>query len=501
MHIQIVGLSLLLAFSTLGCSSSNVIKIKNLGNDVNLHTDLQLDYFDDPDYENVPQEARGKNENSYPVPVQLSWTSEIIERTFTVEISETKDFSVVDSCQTNENSLDVYNLKVDTTYYWRVKGHRDISETASFITSDVGFRNLYVPGMTNCRDIGGKDLKSGKRLVQGNIFRTGCADDITKEGIEAAKHLGWKTEIDLRQESTITSSPLGNNVRYFNYKCYYEGEYQNYVERNCVPLREVFRLLADESSYPIFYHCQIGTDRTGFTTYLLLGLLGVPEETIYRDYLFSNFATIGTYRKMTGSDINNVQLYYSAIDAFPGRTLQERCYNFLSSIGVTAYELDNIVRLNVEDYDEAEDVILADDRPEIATAKDFDLADGIEFGSYEGLRYVDLDEKKDLSIGAYFSLSDERDYALYLYLYASHPSIKVNAALEISLDSNHVEIPSFSFNTLHYRATKGVFVAARFAEFHLSAGDCEIAVKNIAGTGNTNAYGIYLASVVLIPML
>lgn len=45
-------------------------------------------------------------------------------------------------------------------------------------------------------------------------------------------------------------------------------------------------LLAE--NYPILQHCRGGKDRTGFGSALILGILGVPIETIYEDYLLSN---------------------------------------------------------------------------------------------------------------------------------------------------------------------------------------------------------------------
>ncbi len=38
---------------------------------------------------------------------------------------------------------------------------------------------------------------------------------------------------------------------------------------------------------PIEYNCSAGQDRTGFATALILSALGVPRETIYKDYLLS----------------------------------------------------------------------------------------------------------------------------------------------------------------------------------------------------------------------
>ena len=39
----------------------------------------------------------------------------------------------------------------------------------------------------------------------------------------------------------------------------------------------------------LYYHCRIGTDRTGTVSYVLEGLLGVPEEDRVQDYELSFF--------------------------------------------------------------------------------------------------------------------------------------------------------------------------------------------------------------------
>ena len=46
-------------------------------------------------------------------------------------------------------------------------------------------------------------------------------------------------------------------------------------------------ILSDSSAYPAVFHCSAGKDRTGVLAALLLGLLGVPDETIVADYALS----------------------------------------------------------------------------------------------------------------------------------------------------------------------------------------------------------------------
>ena len=103
---------------------------------------------------------------------------------------------------------------------------------------------------------------------------------------------------------------------------------------NRAALPQVFAVLADESNYPLIYHCSIGTDRTGFVAYLALGVLGVSQEDANRDYLLSNFGNIGSSRA-----ISRVQGdYMDVIDAYPGASFQETA--FLLDTGVTQAQVD-----------------------------------------------------------------------------------------------------------------------------------------------------------------
>jgi protein tyrosine/serine phosphatase len=86
-------------------------------------------------------------------------------------------------------------------------------------------------------------------------------------------------------------------------------------------------VLADESNYPIFFHCAIGTDRTGTLAYLINGLLGVPEEDLYYDYCFSNFGAIYTDNApelRTPKTLQSDDKVAAVINATQGRTLQEK---------------------------------------------------------------------------------------------------------------------------------------------------------------------------------
>ena len=478
----------------------NRFTLEDLGNDVIFHTELQQKYLDDENYENVPSQAQGKTELSVPNPVHLSWEAEGGIDEFTVLISEREDLkNAVEYDVLDENSLDIYNLKIGTTYYWTVRElDNDImSETATFTIRDQAVRNLRIPGVTNSRDIGGIYTKNGGRLRQDLIFRTANADNVTAEGkVVMHDELGVKTEIDLRDSGTRKSSPVGSDVNYQVFNMYY-NDYSNYLERNCEAVKGAMQIFADEDNYPIFYHCRIGTDRTGIITYLLLGLCGCYEEDIYRDYLFSNFGVIEDARSLHGSGVNNVQLYYEAINAFPGNNLQEHIYNFLLGIGMSAEDLDEIIRINVEGG--KKENVLQGQRALFIDTESMSRDSLVTYASNESPKNFVLNKAEDLSITAEFNSDKEVDADIYVYLYSNNLSVKADSAFSLSLNNDYLEVSNKSFNDLHCRSTAGIYVAAKFASAKLTAGNQTLILTNIAGSNNSTALGGNIAGIVIFP--
>ena len=151
-----------------------------------------------------------------------------------------------------------------------------------------------------------------------------------------------KSEIDLREVSNNEvgglNEPvgvLGDSVRYF--QC--PMDYTNLTsELNRDSVKKVFEILGNKDNYPTFFHCSIGTDRTGYIAWLINAFLGVSEENLYRDYLFSNFGNIGGSRSV--SSISGG--YVSQINALEGNSLSEKTKNHLLSLGVNESDLDTL---------------------------------------------------------------------------------------------------------------------------------------------------------------
>lgn len=322
-----------------------------------IHTEAQANYLDGPTSK-INNYAKGKKELSKPLPVVLVLSEEDgqLEK---AELSESPTFENSFYAKIEKGKAEVYNLKIGTTYYYRtISTSGEKGAICSFETEEVCPRNLMIDGVTNARDLGGYQTAKGK-IKQGLLFRTAKLNKnktdaptllITQQGIDTMVNtLKVKTEVDLRETAnneigSLTASVLGASVNYQN--CPMTAE-SDMLTANDASLRKLFSLLADESNYPLFFHCSIGTDRTGYSAFLMLTLLGVSEEEVYRDYLFSNFGNIGSKRTMT-----NVSGFALFLALQEGTTQQERAENFLLGIGVTKEQISSFRRIMIENYQE-----------------------------------------------------------------------------------------------------------------------------------------------------
>lgn len=343
-----------------GCSSGqnasgtkDIEAVSPVEETVELHTTSQSAFLNGSN-SMILLYAQGNREKSRPKPVKFEWDYSGTVSDFTLSISESPDMENSKTYITDGESYSVYNLKICTTYYWTVSAEDICSDVSSFTTSSEAPRNLYIDGITNARDLGGRTTESGTITKQGMIFRCGRLNEsdvdepnieITQEGIDTMLNdLGVKTEIDVRldynnENGGITSSPLGDTVNYVNCPMDWNGEM---LAGNREQILRVFSILADESNYPLFIHCNIGTDRTGMLSFLINALLGVPEEDLYKDYLFSNFGKINGNRPLSNLLESD---YYAAVQAANGSTLSEKTYNCLVETGVPAEQLDSLIKI------------------------------------------------------------------------------------------------------------------------------------------------------------
>lgn len=328
-----------------------------------IHTTLQLQYLNNNDYSILPSAVTGNAENSKPLPLEFDVKESPLfdandVTSSKLRISETNDFAnYVEVDGDTNNHFEVYNLKINTKYYyyyWAVTStgtfYSDIKEV--FVKNEAP-RLLNIDGVTNARDDGGWKIKGqDKYTKQGLMFRMGklnsaSSTSITAEGIASFKALGIRTEIDLRKSSDNppTTSAV-DGVDYYNYPLSHDTNLGYFTDAtNREGVKNVLELMSDSSKYPLMFHCNIGTDRTGFVSFIVNALLGVEEEYLYRDYMMSNYANIGGTR-----DIASISTYISKLksDYDGSSNLSLGAKNYMLELGVSETNINNIKNILLE---------------------------------------------------------------------------------------------------------------------------------------------------------
>ena len=313
----------------------------------------QKAFFSDP-YRVTPHtpaiEPR-KTDLTHPVPVKFVWEGGTGKSV--LEISGSADFKkLVRQVEGKSRKLkngriqfhaEIVNLEHGRKYFWRAVQGNKFSVIRTFTTADEQPRWISVPNVTNVRDLGGWKTASGKRIRQGMIFRGGQFDPpwtnqpggsaVTEAGREILlKELKIHTELDLRgvkDKGALPGIPRYELIPLQAYATWQEQGIFSGEQRKQV--KKIFELFADPSSYPIYFHCQGGGDRTGTLAFLLENMLGVSEADCLNDYELSNLSVSGERSRFSEVWIKFMEKLETVV---PGRSRQEQVCGFLRECGV-----------------------------------------------------------------------------------------------------------------------------------------------------------------------
>ena len=271
-----------------------------------------------------------------PSPVCFTWESD--SKNHFLEIREKNNESAKTEIDTDECRAEVFNLKQNTEYLWKADG----SEEQSFFTENVFPRWIDADGDNNIRDIGGRKNSSGRTVAQGLCYRGIRPEIFSETGIARLRELGIKTQIDLRKESVgkFEASPLGEDVKYISYVI--DG-YEDFTEKDSPEtVKGIIEMFADESIYPVYFHCHGGADRTGTLALMLGAILGFDGETLLREYEFTMMRE--PEKKMSRSRKHKIKPMIKALHKRYGRKtpLEECALNFMKECGVTEESMNKI---------------------------------------------------------------------------------------------------------------------------------------------------------------
>lgn len=340
--------------------STPVLQLKPVEGDIALVNDVILEWMKSEDSAmsmyNSFREA-GRIDNPDPFTVSYSVKDlpyDVKVESQTVEVSSNKDFSdaKVVSVNPKKRYAEVYNLYTNTTYFCRVTvkltNGELLTAQGEYKTADTP-RLLLVDGIRNVRDIGGYKNYEGKTIRQGMVYRGTELDGaiskkytLTDAGVDTmVNEMKIKTEIDLRgSEVTDVKHYLGEDCEhtYHSFLAYMDL----FTDHGKNKTREIFQILAKPESYPVYFHCTYGADRTGTLAYLIQGILGLSEEQLRDEWELSVFFAGGAFDE-------DMAKFEDAIMAYRGDTIQEKIENFILDTGVTYEEIESIRSILLSD--------------------------------------------------------------------------------------------------------------------------------------------------------
>ncbi len=177
----------------------------------------------------------------------------------------------------------------------------------------------------NFRDVGGYPTAQGRRVRWRRLFRSGTLAQPSPADLETLRALGIATVLDLRSTAEwdrgrCPAAELGARVHHVPIveeildptrlglpEGMLADRYRDYARDGAEPIARAISILADPAAYPVVVHCLAGKDRTGVVIAIVLGLLGVDDATIARDYELSQ-AAMGPLRARAEADPQSSQL-------------------------------------------------------------------------------------------------------------------------------------------------------------------------------------------------
>jgi protein-tyrosine phosphatase len=209
-------------------------------------------------------------------------------------------------------------------------------------------RHIPLEGNFNLRDLGGYATADGHTVKFGCLFRSDELHALTDADLAVIADLGVRVVFDLRNDNERQLRPnrelpdvelhlretppndAGTGTHTFEQQIElgllpvpddeeFGQVYVALLTYLAPELRRVAQLALDAVDRPLLFHCAAGKDRTGLATAMLLGILGVSDDTILDDYELTTkyftpkrFAVLGDLIARSPHEPDHIRTHLSA---------------------------------------------------------------------------------------------------------------------------------------------------------------------------------------------
>jgi protein-tyrosine phosphatase len=168
-------------------------------------------------------------------------------------------------------------------------------------------RHIPLTSIQNLRDLGGYTTTDGRTTRWRRFVRCAGMAALSEADRQKMLDYGIKAVVDLRSKRDIENSPNPfanlSDVAYHHHDLWgdrvsdFKSSKSSLTQEEKMAdlyrlgfvrcegiIGEIMGTLADEGDHASVFHCGAGKDRTGMIAALLLGIAGVPHDTIAEDY-------------------------------------------------------------------------------------------------------------------------------------------------------------------------------------------------------------------------